>query len=159
MNFNEINYNMSVALDMAEKARQFNEVPVGAVLVGADGALLAKKYNTKEYDANACHHAELLAISEASQKLSSWRLIDCSLFVTLEPCVMCMGAIIHARLKNVYFGAYDPKGGAISLGFNIHRNGKLNHQIGVYGGFKHRDCAKVLSDFFRAKRSQYKARR
>lgn len=159
MNFNEINYYFSTAIDLAEKARSFNEVPVGAVIVDEFGKVIAKKYNTKEYDSNACHHAELLAIGQASQKRNSWRLNNCSLFVTLEPCPMCMGALVQARLKQVFFGAYDIKGGAVSLGFNIHNDPRLNHRLEVYGGFKHRECGKLLSDFFKSKRDQYRTRR
>ena len=155
MNFKEIDYYFTYAIDCAHQASKQNEVPVGAVLVDRAGKIISKTFNTKEYELNACNHAELLAISQASQYQRSWRLNEHKLFVTLEPCVMCMGAIIQSRISEVYFGAYDPKGGAISLGFNIHSHPKLNHKVSVYGGFKHRECSKLLSDFFKAKRNKY----
>ena len=147
---------MSKAIDLAHKAFSFNEVPVGCLIVDDEGHIIAESYNTKEYDQVATHHAEILAIERASQKLNSWRLIDCSLYVTLEPCPMCMGAIIQSRIKNVYFGAYDPKGGAISQGLNIHQHPNLNHRCHLSGGHKHRECGKILSDFFKQKRSHYR---
>ncbi len=155
MNFNEINYHFATALDEASKAFSQGEVPVGAVIVDAAGKVVSKTFNTKEYENNACNHAEVLAISEASTQGRSWRLNGHKLFVTLEPCVMCMGAIIQSRISEVYFGAYDLKGGAVSLGFNIHNNPKLNHRVKIYGGFKHRECSKLLSDFFKARRNKY----
>lgn len=147
---------MSEALDLAQVAYNKNEVPVGCVITNSHGEILAKSFNTKEQEQNSIHHAEILAIEEASKKIGSWRLIDCHLFVTLEPCPMCMSAIIQSRLSKVYFGAYDVKGGAVSLGFNLHNNQKLNHQIAISGGFRHLECSKLLSDFFKSKRKQYK---
>lgn len=156
MEFDQINYMMSLALDEAHEAYKQNEVPVGCVITNKHGDVLAKTYNTKETLQNPTHHAEILAIQKAAERLGSWRLIDCNLYVTLEPCPMCMSAIIQARLNSVYFGAYDPKGGAVSLGFNIHNNEKLNHKVHLSGGFKHRECSQLISNFFKSKRSHYK---
>jgi len=147
---------MSIALDLGYEATKKDEVPVGAVITDKHGEILAKAFNTKEQTQNPCHHAEIVAISEATKKLNSWRLLDCSIYVTLEPCPMCMAALSQARIKNVYFGAYDPKGGAVSLGLNLHKDSRLNHKLNVYGGFKHIQCSKMVSDFFRKKRLTYK---
>ncbi len=156
MEFNKINYIFSLALDQAYQASRFDEVPVGAIITDKHGEIIAKAHNTKEQKQNPCHHAEILAIEQASQKLNSWRLLDCDLYVTLEPCPMCMSALVQSRIKNIYFGAYDPKGGAISLDLNLHQNDKFNHKINTYGGFKHLECSKLLSDFFKQKRRRYK---
>lgn len=156
MEFSKINYLMSEALDLAQAAYNKNEVPVGCVITDSHGEILARTYNTKEAEQVTTHHAEILAIEEASKKIGSWRLIDCHMFVTLEPCPMCMSAIIQARLSHVYFGAYDVKGGAVSLGFNLHNNEKLNHKVSVSGGFRHLECSKLLSNFFKSKRKSYK---
>lgn len=155
MDFNNINYLFSKALDLAHTAYNQDEVPVGAIITDAHGEVLAETYNTKEMDQNACHHAEILAIKKASQKIKGWRLVDCNLYVTLEPCPMCMAALSQARIKNIYFGAYDPKGGAISLGLDLHKDSRLNHKINVFGGFKHRECSRLISNFFRNKRAKY----
>lgn len=100
---------MEAAFAEAEKARRQDEVPIGAVVVGPDGQIIGRGYNRRELDEDGTAHAEILAIKEACQKLDSWRLIDCNLFVTLEPCAMCAGAIINSRIKEVYFAAMDPK--------------------------------------------------
>lgn len=147
---------MSKAIDLAFKAGKLDEVPIGAIITNDSGEILAETHNTKEETQNPCHHAEILAISQASKKLQNWRLIDCDIFVTLEPCPMCMAALSQARIRNVYFGAYDPKGGALSLGFNLHNDKRLNHKINVFGGFKHIECSKIISNFFRKKRKNYK---
>ena len=148
---------MSLAADLAYEAEKQGEVPVGAIILDPSGKVLAKSFNTKEQLQNPCHHAEILAIDEASKKLNSWRLTDCEIFVTLEPCTMCMGAIIHSRIKNLYFGAYDSKAGAVSLGFDLHK--KLNHHVNIYGGFKHLECSRQISTFFKRRRSQFKAQK
>jgi tRNA(adenine34) deaminase len=156
MNFNQVNYFMSMALDEANEAAKIDEVPVGAILTDKFGKILARTHNTKEREQNPCNHAEVLAITQASKELESWRLVDCNLFVTLEPCPMCMASLSQARVKNVYFGAYDPKGGAASLGFNLHKDQRLNHKLNLFGGFKHRECSRLISNFFRNKRKNYK---
>jgi tRNA(adenine34) deaminase len=100
-------------------------------------------------------HAEILAIKKASEKIKSWRLNNCSIIVTLEPCPMCLSAILQARIANLYFGAYDKKGGALSLGYTFHKDFRLNHRFNVYGGFRHLECAKILTDYFKTKRRNY----
>jgi tRNA(adenine34) deaminase len=154
--FDQINYFMSLALDLAHKAFQQDEVPVGAIIVNKHGDVIASQFNLKEKNQNPCHHAEVLAVTQACEKLNSWRLLDCDLYVTLEPCPMCLATLSQARLNNIYFGAYDPKGGAISLGFDLHKNELLNHKLGIYGGFKHLECSRLISSFFRQRRSAYK---
>jgi len=155
LEFGKINYFFTIALDLAHQAFKEDEVPVGAVITNKHGDILAKTHNTKERTNNPCHHAEILAIEEASQKLNSWRLLDCDLYVTLEPCPMCLAALSQARIRNIYFGAYDPKGGAISLGQKLHNDKRLNHKLNVFGGFKHLECSQLVSNFFRQKRKQY----
>lgn len=155
--FNDHIWLMEEALIEAEKAYREDEVPIGAIIVDAKGSILARAHNNKEQNHNPCGHAELLAISKAAKKIENWRLLDCSLYVTLEPCPMCLAAIMQARLKKLYFGAYDPKGGALSLQYNLHNDQRLNHQIEVVGGINHYSTSQILSRFFREKRSGYKA--
>ena len=144
-----------MAMEEACKAFSLGEVPVGAVLTDETGKILASTHNTKEREKNPCSHAEILAISQASKEMQNWRLINCSLYVTLEPCIMCMGAIVNSRLTHLFFGTYDKKAGAVSLGFNIHQHPKLNHNIGLTGGILHYECSRLLSDFFKSKRKFY----
>lgn len=153
MNPNKWQWPMKLALEQAELAQKIQEVPIGAVIVETEsGKVVSKAHNLKESVHDPCGHAEILAIRLAAEKLSSWRLTGHSLFVTLEPCSMCMGAIIQARLDHIYFGAYDKKAGSVSLGLNLHQNKSLNHQVSVTGGILHHDCSKILSDFFRLRR-------
>lgn len=149
-------YFMNLALQQAQNALDSNEVPVGAILVDENGKELAIQYNRKEGTFNATAHAEILCIEEASEKLKNWRLAMCTLYVTLEPCVMCLSAIIQARIKLLVFGAYDLKGGSISLGYDLHKDTRLNHRLNVIGGVHHFKCSKLLSDFFKSKRLQTK---
>lgn len=145
---------MNLALQQAKNAQDSNEVPVGAILVDERGNELSKQFNKKEITYNATAHAEILCIEEASEKLKNWRLSNCTMYVTLEPCLMCLGAIIQARIKLLVFGAYDLKGGSISLGYDFHKDIRLNHQINVIGGVHHFECSKIISDFFKTKRLQ-----
>jgi tRNA(adenine34) deaminase len=147
---------MDEALIEAEKAYRLDEVPVGAVVVDKDGAILSRAHNLKEKNHNPCGHAEILAITEASKKINNWRLVDCTIYVTLEPCPMCLSALVQARIGTLIYGAYDPKGGALSLNYNFYKDQKLNHSFPVIGGLKHFECSKLLSDFFREKRNGYK---
>ncbi len=147
---------MDEALIEADKAYREDEVPIGAVVVDSMGAILARSHNTKEKKYNPCGHAEIIAITEAAKKLSNWRLINCSLYVTLEPCPMCLSAMIQARIGTLYFGAYDAKGGSLSLNYNFYKDQKLNHAFPVVGGLRHFECSKLLSQFFREKRDSYK---
>lgn len=146
---------MDEALIEAEKAYRLDEVPIGAVIVDASGMIIAKAHNLKEKNHNPCGHAEILAITEAAKKINNWRLIDCTLYVTLEPCPMCLCAMVQARIGKLYFGAYDPKGGSLSLNYNFYNDQKLNHSFSVVGGLRHFECSKLLSTFFREKRVGY----
>jgi tRNA(adenine34) deaminase len=150
---------MGLALEQAELAYRAQEVPVGALLVSPQGEILSKQYNLKEGHFNPAGHAEILAMVDASKKIQNWRLSDCTLYVTLEPCPMCLAAMVQARIKTCVFGAYDSKGGAISLGYNLHQDQRLNHQFAVLGGIKHFECSRVLSQFFRERRSGYKTKK
>ncbi|MDA8791625.1 nucleoside deaminase [Bacteriovoracaceae bacterium] len=147
---------MDEAYSLAIDAQSKGEVPVGAVIVNEQGSVISKAYNLKEENHNPCHHAEILAIGAAAKKQKNWRLTNHELVVTLEPCPMCFNAALQARIKRIVFAAYDYKGGAISLGYNFHLDERLNHKIEVIGGMDHFKNSKLLSDFFRARRSQYK---
>jgi len=159
MNFCDIDQNMSLAIEEAKLAAYKDEVPVGAVITSPTAGIIATTHNLKEITNNPCGHAEILAIMEASQKIKEWRLLDCSIFVTLEPCPMCLNALLQARIKNVYFGAYDKKGGALSLGYNFHQDTRLNHSFDVYGGYRHFECSQIISNYFRSKRKNHNASR
>lgn len=147
---------MSMALEQAELAYKAQEVPVGAVLVSPKGDILSKQHNLKESQFNPTAHAEILAITEGAKKLQNWRLSDCILYVTLEPCPMCLTAMVQSRVKQCVFGAYDAKGGALSLGYHLHSDKRLNHQFSIMGGIKHFECSKVLSQFFKERRTSYR---
>ncbi|MCK5882804.1 MAG: tRNA adenosine(34) deaminase TadA [Bacteriovoracaceae bacterium] len=149
-------WHMDSALTEAERAFSMDEVPIGAVIVDPHGRVLVETHNLKECNNNPLGHAELIAIREASEQVKNWRLENCTLYVTLEPCPMCLAAMVQSRIGRLVFGAYDPKGGAISLGYNLHKDMRLNHSFEVIGGIKHHSCSKILSKFFRQKRSRYK---
>ena len=148
-------WNMGLAIEQAQRAYRLDEVPVGALVVDEYDKILARAHNLKEKNRNPCHHAEILALSGASEAIGGWRLENCTLYTTLEPCTMCMGAIVNGRVAKVVFGAYDEKGGSLSLGFGIHNSARLNHRVGVVGGFMHYECSRLLSEFFRHKRRFY----
>ncbi|MFA5584502.1 MAG: nucleoside deaminase [Bacteriovoracaceae bacterium] len=147
---------MDLAIKQAELAYKEKEVPVGALLVSANGEVLTQKHNLKESHHNPTAHAEVLSIIEAAKKLSSWRLTGATLYVTLEPCPMCLAAMVQARIKRCVFGAYDIKGGALSLGYHMHKDARLNHRFSVTGGIRHFECSKILSEFFKERRSTYR---
>ncbi|MEE2743791.1 MAG: nucleoside deaminase [Bdellovibrionota bacterium] len=149
-------WNIGLALEEAENAFKNEEVPVGVIITDEDGRVITKSFNQKEKKYNPCGHAEMLALMEAGKIKKNWRLEKCTLYSTLEPCPMCLGAMIHARIETLVFGAYDPKGGAISLGYNLHKDKRLNHNFSVIGGLRHYDCSKILSTFFKDKRKSYK---
>ncbi|MDR0849949.1 MAG: tRNA adenosine(34) deaminase TadA [Christensenellaceae bacterium] len=142
---------MQEALKLAEIARKKDEVPVGAIIV-KDGKIIAKGYNKRERKQNALLHAEIVAINKACKKLKSFRLIDCELYVTLEPCPMCAGAIINSRIGKVYFGAYDQKRGCAGSIYNLLSDPRFNHNPEVTGGIIEEECAKILTTFFETKR-------
>lgn len=141
---------MRLALRQAAKAAEIDEVPVGAVIV-REGKVIARAHNRRETGKNPCAHAELLAIERAAKKLGGWRLPGCQLYVTLEPCPMCAGAIINARVEEVYFGAYDKKAGCLGSICDLSAL-PFNHHPAVQGGILQEECAQVLKAYFRGKR-------
>ena len=144
---------MQKALEQAQQAQAAGEVPVGAVLVRND-ELVAQAWNRPISTSDPCAHAEILAIRAAAARLNNYRLPECSLYVTLEPCTMCAGAIIQARLKRVVFGATDPKTGAAGSVFEILGTRKLNHYVDVNGGVLADECGSLLSGFFKQRRNE-----
>ena len=141
---------MSLALEQARKSG--DDVPVGAVIVDADGNLLAAAHNNREITNDPSGHAELIAIREAASKLGDWRLENCTLVVTLEPCVMCAGAIVAARIPKVIFGAFDEKVGAAGSAYDILRDARLGRPVEVIPGVLADECSQLLRDFFESKR-------
>ena len=139
------------ALDLARDAAKRNEVPIGAVVV-RDGTIIAAASNRTVRDQDPTAHAEVLAIREASSKLDRWRLDDCTLYVTLEPCAMCAGAIVLSRLKRVVFGAWDEKAGMAGSVGDLLRHPRLNHRPEVRAGVLAEECAQLLGDFFQSQR-------
>lgn len=142
---------MKQAMKEAEKACKKDEVPIGAVLV-KDGKVISRGHNTRETKQISTHHAEINCIEKACKKIGTWRLEDCTLYVTLEPCPMCAGAIFQSRIKKVVFGAYDPKGGSYGSCFNLNDVKGLNHYPEVVGGVCQEECSTILKEFFRKKR-------
>ena len=143
---------LSLALREAERAFDENEVPVGAVVVFNE-TVIGKGYNQTEMLQDATAHAEIIAITAASSYLKSWRLEGCTLYVTLEPCAMCSGAIVLARIPLLVFGAYDEKAGAVSSLYNITNDSRLNHRVHNTGGIMELECKSLLEEFFRKKRT------
>ena len=139
---------MKEALKEAKKAYDKLEVPVGAVIV-KDGKIIARAHNLKETKFDTTKHAEILAIQKASKKLNSWRLIDCEMYVTLEPCSMCAGALINSRIKKVYIGASDQKTGAVGSVFNLLEDYTFNHKVEYKKGVLQDECESILKEFFR----------
>ncbi len=144
---------MRAAMKEAHKAELKDEVPIGAVIV-CDGKIIARAHNTRQTKQISTHHAEILCIEKACRKLNSWRLEGCDLYVTLEPCPMCAGAIQQSRIRKVMFGAYDPKGGFFGSNFNINEVKGLNHYPEVEGGILKEETAQLLKDFFKKKRER-----
>lgn len=144
---------MKEAIKQAKKAAQKDEVPIGCVIV-KDDQIIARAYNKREMKQCSTAHAEILAIEKACKKLGSWRLEDCYLYVTLEPCPMCSGAIIQSRIRNVIFGAYDPKGGCMGSNMNINDVRGFNHYPDIEGGILQDECSRLLKEFFKAKRKK-----
>ena len=148
---------MKAALRLAQKAAEEGEVPVGAVVV-CEGRIVGRGRNRRETKKNALHHAEIEAIGKACKKLGGWRLHQCDLYVTLEPCPMCAGAIINARIKTVYYGAPDPKAGSCGSLINLFEL-PYNHQPALVPGIMEDECAAVLRSFFRALRQRRREER
>ena len=142
---------MELALVEARACAHSNDVPVGAVILDEAGAVIATGRNTKERDEDPLGHAEVMAIRAAAEKLGNWRLSDCTLVVTLEPCVMCAGAILAARIPTVVYGAWDEKAGAAGSVFDLLRDRRLNHQVEVISGVLAEECGQLLTEFFREK--------
>jgi len=138
---------MAEALELARTAASLGEVPVGAVVV-ADGRVVGRGLNRRELDQDPLAHAELLAMREACATLGRWRLTDATLYVTLEPCVMCAGALVQARLGRLVFGTTDPQYGAVGSQFDLPRDSRLNHRVAVIGGVEHEACRALLDAFF-----------
>jgi tRNA(adenine34) deaminase len=143
---------MSLALDEARAALDHDDVPIGCVIVAADGTELARAHNARERDADPTAHAELIALRDAAAKLGSWRLDGASLYVTLEPCPMCAGAMVLARVARLVYGAADPKAGAAGSLYDIVRDPRLNHRLDVTTGAFADECGELLRAFFREKR-------
>ena len=142
---------MRLALEEARLAAEEDEVPVGAVVV-AGGRVIASGHNQREQLQDPTAHAEMIALTQAAASLGSWRLEDCILYVTLEPCPMCAGGILQARVPAVVWGAADPKAGAVSSLYTLFNDARLNHRVDHLGGVLAEECGRLLSDFFRSKR-------
>ena len=143
---------MREALRLAAKAREADEVPVGAVVVRA-GKIIGRAYNQVELLKDATAHAEMLALTQAEAAVGDWRLVDCDLYVTKEPCVMCAGALIHVRIRRLVFGCADTRSGAAGSVMNLLQMPALNHRCEITSGLLQDECATILQDFFRQKRS------
>ncbi|WP_181350818.1 tRNA adenosine(34) deaminase TadA [Thalassobacillus sp. CUG 92003] len=146
---------MTLAIEEARKAESEGEVPIGAVIVHED-AVIARSFNRREGSQRTASHAEMIAIEHANEVICSWRLEDCTLYVTLEPCPMCAGAILQSRIPRLVFGAYDPKAGCAGTLMNILEDDRFNHTVDVEANVLGEDCAEMLRDFFRQLRLQKK---
>lgn len=142
---------MSIALKEAKKALLIDEVPIGCVIV-KDDKIIARGFNHRENKNMVCSHAEIEAINKANKKLNSWRLENCDIYITLEPCIMCCGAIIQSRIKNIYYGAKDFKGGALGSSINILEAKNINHYPNCEGGILEKECSEIISNYFKTKR-------
>ena len=156
MGISEDEFFMREALKEAKRAQSISEVPVGAVIV-LDGKVIARGSNCPISTHDPTNHAEISALRKAGQVLENYRLLDCSLYVTLEPCAMCTGAIFHARLKEVVFGARDPKTGVAGSVVDLYAEKRLNHHTAVRGGVLEKECGSLLQDFFAMRRAQSKS--
>ena len=145
-------YFMELALEEAKKAGQMGEVPIGAILVSDSGAVLSAAHNRTVKLVDPTAHAEILALRDAAIKHNNYRLLNTVLFVTIEPCIMCMGALVHARVKRVIYGANDPKWGAAGSLYDFSDDFRLNHRIEIIKGVREEECRALMQAFFRAKR-------
>ena len=146
---------MKEALKEAKKAELIDEVPIGCIVVLND-KIIARAHNERETKQNPIGHAEILAIQKASKKLNGWRLEDCELYVTIEPCIMCAGAIIQSRIKKVYFGAQDLKGGAFGSSIDVLAAKNINHHPEIYPGILEKECSDLIKNYFKSKREKAK---
>ena len=144
---------MREALRLAAKAREADEVPIGAVIVRAD-KIIGRAYNQVELLKDATAHAEMLALTQAEAAVGDWRLVDCDLYVTKEPCVMCAGALVHVRIRRLIFGCADPRGGGAGGIVNLLQHPALNHRCAISPGILENECAAILQDFFRQQRNR-----
>ena len=152
---NDDEYYMGLALEDAKKAYDLGEIPIGAVLV-VDGQVISRHHNRRELDHDATAHAEILVIREANKTLHRWRLTGATLYVTIEPCSMCAGAIINSRIDRVVYGASDYKGGAVDSLFNVLSHPGLNHEPDVLSGVRTDECSQLMKDFFKERRNAKK---
>jgi len=143
---------MALALSEAKKAGQMGEVPIGAILTSNDGVILSATHNRTIDLVDPTAHAEILALREAALKINNYRLLNTTLYVTVEPCIMCMGAIVHARISKVVFGTADPKWGAAGSLYHFAEDDRLNHRVVITKGVCERECRSLIQEFFRAKR-------
>ncbi|HUX70749.1 MAG TPA: tRNA adenosine(34) deaminase TadA [Cellulomonadaceae bacterium] len=143
---------MRSALAEARRALETGDVPVGAVVLGPDGTVVGRGHNAREAEADPTAHAEVLALREAARRLGRWRLDDCTLVVTLEPCVMCAGATVLARVPRLVLGAWDPKAGACGSQWDVVRDRRLNHRVEVVGGVLENECGDLIREFFATQR-------
>ena len=146
---------MTIALKEAQKAFLKNEVPIGCVIV-KDDKIIAKAHNLRETKKDPCGHAEILAIKKAAKKLNDWQLVGCQLYVTLEPCIMCSGAIIQSRIEGIFYGADDFKGGALGSSINTLDAKNINHKPFIVKGVMTEECSKIIKLFFKNKREMKK---
>ena len=153
--YNRDEFFMGEAIKEAQKAMDLNEVPIGAVVV-YNGEIISRAHNLREMEQTAIAHAELLAIDQACRRLGTWRLEDTTLYVTLEPCPMCSGAIMLSRVKRVVYGASDPKGGCVGTLMNLLQEPRFNHQSEVMAGVMAEECGQMLSQFFQQLRKRKK---
>jgi len=143
---------MKLALNQAKKAGQKSEVPIGSVLISESGEILSLSHNQTISLADPTAHAEIITLRKAAQKILNYRLLSTTLYVTIEPCIMCMGAIVHARVSRVVFGAHDPKWGAAGSLYNFADDARLNHRPEIISGICEDECRTLIQDFFREKR-------
>ena len=146
-------YYMKQALKEANKALLIDEVPIGCVIV-KDDKIIARGFNKRESKNDVTSHAEIETIRKANKKLNSWRLVDCDIYITLEPCIMCMGAIIQSRIANIYYGASDYKGGAVHSSINVLEAKNINHHPYVEGGILEGECSLIITNYFKLKRKK-----
>lgn len=143
---------MGRALELARAAGEAGEVPVGAVVLDAEGAVIGEGANAREHTEDPTAHAEILALRAATRHTGSWRLVGCTLVVTLEPCAMCAGALVQARVPTLVLGAWDPKAGGCGSVWDLVRDARANHRVEVVGGVRDDECGQLLRDFFRVRR-------
>lgn len=144
---------MSLAIKEAQKAAFKDEVPIGCVIV-KDNKVISRGHNNRENKKDVTSHAEMEAIRKANKKLNNWRLIDCDIYITLEPCLMCMGALYQSHINTIYYGASDPKGGAVHSSIEFSKINNLNHYPNIIGGILEEECSQIIKNYFKNKRTK-----